>query len=193
MPPLDAYRMVTLNPASYYGKDADLGGIAPGRCADRPAAPGPGRAGPAAVVARAGRWRARRPPARPRGGARPGDGSSPRERRGSTAPSRSTPDELDVGPRPGSHHPARQRGHHDARGARRSDRAISHAALSTAGDRGSPPRGRPDSPPEVDGLAARCPPTTRSSPWAGGTDVDGAGGEPTVDATGGVSCSSADG
>lgn len=32
--PVEAYRMVTLNPASYYGKDADLGGIAPGRYAD---------------------------------------------------------------------------------------------------------------------------------------------------------------
>ena len=34
VPPVDAYRMVTLHPASYYGKDADLGGIAPGRYAD---------------------------------------------------------------------------------------------------------------------------------------------------------------
>lgn len=34
VPPAEAYRMVTLNPASYYGKDADLGGIAPGRYAD---------------------------------------------------------------------------------------------------------------------------------------------------------------
>jgi adenine deaminase len=34
VPPVEAYRMVTLNPASYYGKDADLGGIAPGRYAD---------------------------------------------------------------------------------------------------------------------------------------------------------------
>jgi adenine deaminase len=32
--PLDAYRMVTLNPATYYGLDGDLGGIAPGRYAD---------------------------------------------------------------------------------------------------------------------------------------------------------------
>jgi adenine deaminase len=32
--PVDAYRMVTLNPAVYYGRDADLGGIAPGRYAD---------------------------------------------------------------------------------------------------------------------------------------------------------------
>ncbi|HEY7652973.1 MAG TPA: adenine deaminase C-terminal domain-containing protein [Methylomirabilota bacterium] len=34
VPPIEAYRMVTLNPATYYGKDADLGGIAPGRYAD---------------------------------------------------------------------------------------------------------------------------------------------------------------
>lgn len=34
VPPVDAYRMVTLNPATYFHKDADLGGIAPGRYAD---------------------------------------------------------------------------------------------------------------------------------------------------------------
>jgi adenine deaminase len=34
VPPVDAYRMVTLNPATYYGLDAELGGIAPGRWAD---------------------------------------------------------------------------------------------------------------------------------------------------------------
>jgi adenine deaminase len=34
VPPVEAYRMATLNPATYYGKDADLGGIAPGRYAD---------------------------------------------------------------------------------------------------------------------------------------------------------------
>jgi adenine deaminase len=34
VPPLDAYRMATLNPATYYGLDADLGGVAPGRYAD---------------------------------------------------------------------------------------------------------------------------------------------------------------
>ena len=34
VPPLDAYRMATLNPATYFGKDAELGGIAPGRYAD---------------------------------------------------------------------------------------------------------------------------------------------------------------
>ena len=32
--PIDAYRMATLNPATYYGLDADLGGVAPGRYAD---------------------------------------------------------------------------------------------------------------------------------------------------------------
>ncbi|HEY3065302.1 MAG TPA: adenine deaminase C-terminal domain-containing protein [Methylomirabilota bacterium] len=34
VPPVDAYRMVTLNPATYFGRDDDLGGIAPGRYAD---------------------------------------------------------------------------------------------------------------------------------------------------------------
>jgi adenine deaminase len=34
VPPVDAYRMVTLNPATYFHKDADVGGIAPGRYAD---------------------------------------------------------------------------------------------------------------------------------------------------------------
>jgi adenine deaminase len=34
VPPVDAYRMVTLNPATYFHQDADLGGIAPGRYAD---------------------------------------------------------------------------------------------------------------------------------------------------------------
>ena len=32
--PIAAYRMATLNPATYYGLDVDLGGIAPGRYAD---------------------------------------------------------------------------------------------------------------------------------------------------------------
>jgi adenine deaminase len=32
--PVDAYRMATLNPATYFGREADLGGIAPGRFAD---------------------------------------------------------------------------------------------------------------------------------------------------------------
>ena len=34
VPPIDAYRMVTLNPAVYYGLDHEVGGIAPGRFAD---------------------------------------------------------------------------------------------------------------------------------------------------------------
>ena len=32
--PIDAYRMATLNPATYMGRDGDVGGIAPGRYAD---------------------------------------------------------------------------------------------------------------------------------------------------------------
>src|ERR671938_418225 len=32
--PVDAYRMVTLNPATYFRKDDEIGGIAPGRYAD---------------------------------------------------------------------------------------------------------------------------------------------------------------
>lgn len=32
--PLDAYRMATLNPATYFGRDGDIGGVAPGRYAD---------------------------------------------------------------------------------------------------------------------------------------------------------------
>jgi len=34
VPPVDAYRMATLNPATYFRRDDDLGGIAPGRYAD---------------------------------------------------------------------------------------------------------------------------------------------------------------
>jgi adenine deaminase len=34
VPAVDAYRMATLNPATYLGLDADLGGVAPGRFAD---------------------------------------------------------------------------------------------------------------------------------------------------------------
>jgi adenine deaminase len=52
VPPADAYRMVTLNPASYYGKDADLGGIAPGRYADVLLLEDLRAPRPAAVVAR---------------------------------------------------------------------------------------------------------------------------------------------
>ena len=34
VPPIDAYRMATLNPATYFHRDGDLGGLAPGRYAD---------------------------------------------------------------------------------------------------------------------------------------------------------------
>jgi adenine deaminase len=34
VPPIDAYRMATLNPATYFRRDGDLGGLAPGRYAD---------------------------------------------------------------------------------------------------------------------------------------------------------------
>ncbi|WP_304459374.1 adenine deaminase C-terminal domain-containing protein [Alicyclobacillus sendaiensis] len=34
MPPVTAYQMVTINPATYYGMDGEIGGIAPGRLAD---------------------------------------------------------------------------------------------------------------------------------------------------------------
>jgi adenine deaminase len=52
VPPLEAYRMVTLNPATYYGKDADLGGIAPGRYADLLLLRDLADPRPAAVIAR---------------------------------------------------------------------------------------------------------------------------------------------
>ena len=50
--PVDAYRMVTLNPATYFGLDADLGGIAPGRFADICLLEDLATPRPAAVVAR---------------------------------------------------------------------------------------------------------------------------------------------
>lgn len=34
LPPVEAYRMATINPATYYGLDNELGGIAPGKLAD---------------------------------------------------------------------------------------------------------------------------------------------------------------
>src|SRR5262245_10550959 len=34
VPPADAYRMATLNPAAYFGRESEIGGIAPGRRAD---------------------------------------------------------------------------------------------------------------------------------------------------------------
>jgi adenine deaminase len=50
--PVDAYRMATLNPATYYGLDGDLGGIAPGRYADICLLEDLAEPRPAAVVAR---------------------------------------------------------------------------------------------------------------------------------------------
>src|SRR5437879_8921130 len=63
--PVDAYRMATLNPATYFGLDGDLGGIAPGRYADVCLLDDLAEPRPAAVVAR-GRLVASdgRPPAR---------------------------------------------------------------------------------------------------------------------------------
>ena len=52
VPPVEAYRMVTLNPATYYGRDADLGGIAPGRYADVLLLPDLREPRPRAVIAR---------------------------------------------------------------------------------------------------------------------------------------------
>src|SRR5438132_933603 len=50
--PVDAYRMATLNPATYFGLDGDLGGIAPGRYADVCLLDDLAEPRPAAVVAR---------------------------------------------------------------------------------------------------------------------------------------------
>src|SRR5207253_5006859 len=50
--PVDAYRMATLNPATYYGLDGDLGGIAPGRYADICLLEDLAEPRPAAVIAR---------------------------------------------------------------------------------------------------------------------------------------------
>jgi adenine deaminase len=52
VPPLDAYRMATLNPATYYGLDAHLGGLAPGRYADVCVLRDLGEPRPETVVAR---------------------------------------------------------------------------------------------------------------------------------------------
>ena len=52
VPPLDAYRMVTLNPATYFGRDGDIGGIAPGRYADLCILEDLGEPRPERVVAR---------------------------------------------------------------------------------------------------------------------------------------------
>jgi adenine deaminase len=50
--PVDAYRMATLNPATYFHLDADLGGIAPGRYADVCVLPDLMEPRPALVLAR---------------------------------------------------------------------------------------------------------------------------------------------
>ncbi len=50
--PVDAYRMATLNPASYYGLDAHLGSIAPGRYADICVLPDLAEPRPVSVIAR---------------------------------------------------------------------------------------------------------------------------------------------
>ena len=74
--PIDAYRMATLNPATYLGRDGDLGGIAPGRYADLCLLPDLAEPRPDLVVAR-GRVAARcgrRCPGR----GRPPGGTAPR-------------------------------------------------------------------------------------------------------------------
>jgi len=50
--PVDAYRMATLNPATYYGLDAHIGSIAPGRFADVCVVPDLAEPRPALVIAR---------------------------------------------------------------------------------------------------------------------------------------------
>jgi adenine deaminase len=50
--PVDAYRMATLNPATYFGKDAEVGGVAPGRYADLCLLADLGEPRPETVVAR---------------------------------------------------------------------------------------------------------------------------------------------
>ncbi len=52
--PVDAYRMATLNPATYWGLDGELGGIAPGRYADICLLEDLAEPRPVAVVARGG-------------------------------------------------------------------------------------------------------------------------------------------
>ena len=52
VPPLEAYRMATLNPASYFRKDDELGGIAPGRYADICLLPDLAEPRPQTVIAR---------------------------------------------------------------------------------------------------------------------------------------------
>ena len=50
--PVDAYRMVTLNPATYFRKDDEIGGIAPGRYADVCVLSDLSQPRPAVVIAR---------------------------------------------------------------------------------------------------------------------------------------------
>lgn len=50
--PIDAYRMATLNPATYFGRDGDLGGVAPGRFADICVLPDLAEPRPEIVIAR---------------------------------------------------------------------------------------------------------------------------------------------
>lgn len=58
--PADAYTMATLNPASYYGLDAEIGGIAPGRIADILLLASPEEPTPQLVIADGRRWAAQR-------------------------------------------------------------------------------------------------------------------------------------
>ncbi|EJL31394.1 adenine deaminase [Brevibacillus sp. BC25] len=51
MPPEEAYVMATLNPAVYYGLDAEIGGIAPGRIADMLLLPAIDQPTPSIVIA----------------------------------------------------------------------------------------------------------------------------------------------
>lgn len=50
--PVDAYRMATLNAATYFGRDGDVGGVAPGRYADVCALADLGEPRPETVIAR---------------------------------------------------------------------------------------------------------------------------------------------
>lgn len=52
VPPIDAYRMATLNPATYFHLDAEVGGIAPGRYADVCVLPDLSEPRPVMVLAR---------------------------------------------------------------------------------------------------------------------------------------------
>ncbi len=56
VPPIDAYVMASLQPAAYYGLDAEIGGIAPGRIADILFLPDPADPTPAIVLANGKRW-----------------------------------------------------------------------------------------------------------------------------------------